>query len=88
MTTGAPGNAFRVNTAAKSGEGRSRAISVSVISAGFDTSRGVKPKRVVPTRKPAGNVACVASHARWTEREEKTLAELDTLDKWGGGALV
>ena len=79
ITIGAPGKALRVNTAAKSGVGRSSTISVSVISAGLGTSRGVNAKRVVPTRKPAGNRACVASQARWTEREVKALAELGTL---------
>ena len=83
MRTGAPGKAFRVKTAAKSGVGRSSAMRVSVISAGLGTSRGVKAKRVVPTRKPAGNPACVASQARCTGREEKTLAVLGTLRQVG-----
>ena len=59
---------------------------VSVISAGLGTSRGVKAKRVVPMRKPAGNPACVASQARCAGREEKTLAELGTLRQVGRDA--
>jgi hypothetical protein len=42
----------------------------------------------VPTRNPAGSLAWVASQARWTEREENTLAELGTIDKWCGHAAV
>ena len=52
---GAPGNAFLVNIAAKSGVGRSRAMRVRVIFAGLGASRGTKSKRVVPTRNPAGS---------------------------------
>jgi hypothetical protein len=44
-------------------------MSVSVILAGFGASRGVKAKRVVPTRKPAGKAAWLASQARWAVRE-------------------
>jgi hypothetical protein len=76
--TGAPGNAFFVNIAAKSAVGFSSATSVSVIFAGFGASRGVKSKRVVPTRKPAGSAACVASHARCSERFAKTSWVLGT----------
>ena len=73
---------MRVNIAAKSAVGRSSASSVSVIFAGFGASRGVKSKRVVPTRKPAGRAACVASHARCWSREEKAREVLGTRRKW------
>lgn len=43
---------MRVKTAAKSGDGVSSAIRVSVIRAGLGASAGVKSKRVTPTRKP------------------------------------
>ena len=52
--TGAPGKAFRVKTAAKSGVGRSSAITVSVIFAGSGASRGVNSKRVEPDAEAGG----------------------------------
>src|SRR5512138_100296 len=52
--TGAPGNAFRVNLAAKAGVGRSSATSVSRMRAGFGTSTGTNSNDAVPTRKPSG----------------------------------
>ena len=55
--TGAPGKALRVNTAAKSGVGRSSAISVSVIFAGFGASRGMKSKRARADAKAGGQRA-------------------------------
>jgi hypothetical protein len=76
--TGAPGKAFFVKTAAKSGEGRSSAISVSVIFAGFGASRGMNSNRVAPTRNPAGSAACFASQARWALRSENVSEVLDT----------
>ncbi|OQB89356.1 MAG: hypothetical protein BWX86_02485 [Verrucomicrobia bacterium ADurb.Bin122] len=79
--TGAPGNAFLVNTAAKSGVGLSSAMSVSVIFAGFGASRGTKSKRVVPTRNPAGKVACCASQLRCASREENERAVLGTVSR-------
>ena len=75
--TGAPGNAFFVNTAAKSGVGRSSAMSVSVILAGLGASAGVKSKREAPTRNPAGSADCVASHARCAVRSAKVVCVLD-----------
>ena len=78
---GAPGNAFLVNAAAKSGVGRSSAISVSVIFAGFGASRGTKSNRVVPTRKPAGSAAWVASHARCESRLGNVRLVLGTTKK-------
>jgi hypothetical protein len=76
--TGAPGKAFLVNTAAKSGVGASRAMSVSVIFEGLGASLGRNSKRVVPTRKPFGRAAWAASHARCAAREEKVFWVLDT----------
>jgi len=67
-----------VNIAAKSGVGWSRAISVSVIFAGFGTSNGVNPKRVVPTRNPGGRAAWLASQARCSSRDAKTSWVLGT----------
>src|ERR1700690_253689 len=75
-TTGAPGNAFLVNTAAKSGEGVSSAMRVSVIVAGFGASAGVKANLAVPTRKPAGSAACAASHARCDARSVNIICVL------------
>ena len=75
--TGAPGNAFLVKTAAKSGDGRSSAIRVSVILAGFGASAGVKSNRAVPTRKPAGSCDCDASQARCDARSTKAICVLD-----------
>ena len=79
--TGAPGKALRVNIAAKAGVGCSSAISVSVIFAGLGASRGTKSKRAWPTRKPAGNAACAASHARWSLRLENERSVLGTRQK-------
>jgi hypothetical protein len=78
MITGAPGKAFLVNIIAKFSVGRSSAMSVSVIFAGFGTSNGVKSKRVEPTRKPAGNEAWLVSQARCSAREEKVRLVLGT----------
>ena len=82
-STGAPGMAFFVNNAAKSGEGSSRTMSVSVIFAGLGASQGVNSKRVVPTRKPAGSAACVASQARWALRSVNWSDVLDTVENLG-----
>jgi len=79
---GAPGSALRVNMAAKSGVGRSRAMRVSVIFAGFGASRGMNSKRAVPTRNPAGNAAWRASHERCSARLEKLRAVLATGENW------
>lgn len=76
--TGAPGNAFFVNIAAKSGVGRSSAMRVSVIFAGFGASFGMNSKRVVPTRKPFGKAAWLASQERCSARDEKVRAVLGT----------
>lgn len=84
--TGAPGNALRVKTAAKSGVGRSSARSVSVIFAGLGASRGVNSNRVVPTRKPAGRADCAASHARCAARLANVRFVLGTEQKCAGGA--
>ncbi len=84
--TGAPGKALRVNIAAKSGVGWSSAMSVSVIFAGFGTSNGVKSKRVVPTRKPAGRAAWVASQARCSAREANASWVLGTPEWCEAGA--
>ena len=54
--TGAPGNAFFVNTAAKSGVGFSSAIRVSVILEGFGASAGVKSKRALPDAEAGGQL--------------------------------
>ena len=62
---------MRVNTAAKSGVGRSSAMRVSVIFAGLGASRGMNSKRAVPTRKPAGSAAWSASQARCAARSGK-----------------
>ena len=61
---GAPGKALRVSLSANAGVGRSSATSVSAMRDGFGTSTGVNSSRAVPTRKPAGSAACVASQAR------------------------
>ena len=52
--TGAPGKAFLVNTAAKSGEGLSSAIRVSVILEGFGASAGVKSSFAVADAEARG----------------------------------
>ena len=78
-TTGAPGKAFLVKTAAKSGVGRSRAIRVSVIFAGFGASTGVKSNRAPPTLNPSGSLDCVRSHARCAVRSAKTICVLDMI---------
>jgi len=83
---GAPGNAFFVNMRAKCGVARSSAISVSVIFAGFGASRGVKSKRVVPTRNPAGSAACDASHVRWAVRSGNVRFVLGTREEWQAAA--
>src|SRR5882724_7224310 len=83
---GAPGNAFFVNTAAKSAVGLSSAMSVSVIFAGFGASFGTKSKRELPTRKPAGSAACVASHARCALRSGNERFVLGTREKWQAAA--
>ncbi len=75
--TGAPGKAFLVKTAAKSGVGLSSAMSVSVILAGLGASAGVKSKRETPTRNPPGNGDCVASHARCEARSANVVCVLD-----------
>ena len=76
--TGAPGKAFLVKTAAKSGVGASRAMSVSVIFEGLGASLGTKSKRAVPTRKPCGRAAWAVSQARWASREGKVFWVLGT----------
>src|SRR5688572_9097704 len=79
MTMGAPGKALRVNTAAKSGVGRSSASRVRVMRAGLGASAGVKANEAVPTRKPAGRGACVSSQARCSACEAKVSCVLATL---------
>jgi len=82
------GKALRVNTAAKIRRGPVEHDQRQRHLRGLGHFARVNAKRVVPTRKPAGNRACVASQARWTEREVKALAELARFDKWGGVAPV
>ncbi len=71
MMTGAPGNALRVKTAAKSGVGRSGASNVMLMVAAWPVSAAVNGKRVVPARNPRGKTACVASQARCASRVGK-----------------
>src|SRR5688500_19019922 len=78
MSTGAPGNALRVNIAANAEVGSSRAITVSAIFAGFGASLGMNSNRVQPTRNPAGSAACEASQARCALRSEKVRFVLGT----------
>src|SRR6185436_5157815 len=77
-STGAPGKALRVKTAAKSVVGRSSASNVRVMRAGLATSKGVKANEVVATRKPAGSGACVASQARCSACDAKVSLVLAT----------
>src|SRR4051794_40608407 len=46
--------------------------------AGLGASKGVKGKRVVPTRNPRGRAAWLASHARWASREANVRFVLGT----------
>ena len=80
-TTGAPGNAFLVKTAAKACDGLSSAIRVSVILAGFGASAGVKSNRADPTRNPAGSAECAASQARCDARSVNVNCVLGILQR-------
>jgi len=51
--------------------------------AGFGASTGVKSKRAVATRNPAGSGACVASQARWADWVAKVRLAEDTVVKDG-----
>jgi len=69
--TGAPGNALRVTPAAKSGDGRSSAMSVRVIFAGLGASRGIKSKRVGADAK-AGRECCLGGQPGAVDSRKET----------------